>query len=278
MNVTFLGTGTSQGVPVIACDCPVCQSPDTRDKRLRVAVLVQAQGKTLCIDAGPDFRQQMLRANVQRLDGILLTHKHKDHVAGLDDVRAFNFKHNYDMPIWACPDTQAQLRREFPYVFETPHYPGIPRFDVRTFTPYAVPPLPAQDPFRGEGNPLTHNPPPFNACGLWVQPLQLIHGRMTVWGFRIGNFAYCTDVSYIPPHTLAQLQGLHTLVLGALRLEKHPTHFTVGEALEVVAQLRPRVAYLTHISHLMGPHAEVQPTLPPHVHLAHDGLAIAVQA
>jgi len=275
VKVTFLGTGTSQGVPVIACDCAVCQSPDPRDNRLRVSVLVQAHGKTICIDAGPDFRQQMLRAGVQRVDGILLTHKHKDHIAGLDDVRAFNFKYEYDMPIWADPDTEAQLRREFPYVFETPLYAGIPRFDMRPLTTWNVPPLPKQEPFTGAGNPLTANPPPINVCGIAVQPLQLIHGRMTVWGFRIGNFAYCTDVSFIPPHTLEQLRGLDVLVLGALRLEKHPTHLTVGEALEVIHEVRPRVAYLTHISHLMGRHADIQPTLPAGVFLAQDGLTVS---
>jgi phosphoribosyl 1,2-cyclic phosphate phosphodiesterase len=211
---------------------------------------VEVLGRVFCLDAGPDFRQQMLRAHVQRLDAVLLTHKHKDHIAGLDDVRAFNFKYEYDMPIWADADTQQQIRAEYPYVFTEANYPGIPRFDLRNIEPYEV----------------------LDVLGIPVQCLTVLHGRMPVQAFRIGDFAYLTDLNHLPDRSRELLQGLDVLVLDALRHEAHPTHLNLEQALQLVQELQPRQAYFTHISHLMGPHAEVQAQLPAHAQLGWDGL------
>lgn len=251
MRLSFLGTGTSQGVPVIACDCPVCTSRDPHDQRLRSSVLVEAQGKTIVIDTGPDFRQQMLRADVRHLDAVLLTHQHKDHIAGLDDVRAYNFRQRRVMPVWADARTQAQLKQEFAYAFDGTNYPGVPQI--------ALMDLP-EEPFALEGVPIV--------------PVRVLHHRLPVWGFRVGNLAYVTDASYIPEASMALLQGLDVLILNALRVETHISHFNLAQALEVVAQLRPRRAYFTHISHLLGRHGDVEDQLPPHVRLAYDGLVV----
>ncbi|MBC7448216.1 MAG: MBL fold metallo-hydrolase [Hymenobacteraceae bacterium] len=255
MTVTFLGTGTSQGVPVIGCRCAVCRSVDYRDQRLRVAVHVAVAGQSLLIDAGPDFRQQMLRANIGRLDAILLTHEHKDHTAGLDDIRAYNFAQNRAMPLWAETRVLAQVRQEFAYIFAAHKYPGTPSIDQHEIVPgHAFSPLP----------------------GLTVEPVRVFHHKLPVLGFRIGTFAYVTDANAIAPEELAKLRGCDTIVLNALRHEPHLSHFSLREAVAVLEDLAPRRAYLTHISHLLGLHREVEPTLPPFIRLAFDGLALTL--
>ncbi len=251
IKVTFLGTGTSQGVPVIACDCEVCSSPDERDKRLRVSILVEVDGKHLVVDTGPDFRQQMLTAGVKQLDAVLMTHEHKDHIAGLDDIRAFNFRSGNDMPVYAHPRVQEALKREYHYIFSSDPYPGIPKVTLHTI-----------------GN------RPFEVEGIPVRPVEVMHYQLPVLGFRIGDFAYITDAKTIAKEELIKLQGLEVLVINALRKETHLSHLTLDEALEMVEALKPERAYFTHISHLMGKHEEVEAILPDHVRIAFDGLQI----
>jgi phosphoribosyl 1,2-cyclic phosphate phosphodiesterase len=251
MEVTFLGTGTSQGVPVIACECAVCTSEDERDKRLRVSIHIAYKGKSLVVDTGPDFRQQILRAGIKDLDAVLMTHEHKDHTAGMDDVRAFNFKYQKDMPVYAVPRVQQSLRREFYYVFEKDPYPGVPRLQLETI-----------------------GTAPFDVEGISVTPIEVMHYKLPVLGFRIADMAYITDAKTIIDVEAEKLYGLDVLILNALRKEKHISHLTLDEALEWVDRFKPKRAYLTHISHLMGKHEEIQRTLPEHVHLAYDGLQI----
>lgn len=255
MKLTFLGTGTSSGVPMIGCSCPVCRSLDYRDQRLRVSVHLEAAGRSLVIDTGPDFRQQMLRARISQLDGILYTHEHKDHTAGLDDVRAFNFRQQQEMPIFAEPRVIEQLKREFAYVFAEHKYPGVPQVSL---------------------HPIADDQQPFDALGLAVQPLRALHYKLPVLGFRIGDLAYLTDANRLPASTMAQLRGADTIVLNALRHEPHISHFTLSEAVAILQELKPRRAYLTHISHQLGRHHEVEATLPPWVRLAYDGLVVEV--
>lgn len=249
MKVTLLGTGTSQGIPVIACACPVCTSEDPRDNRLRCAVMLEQNDTRIVIDTGPDFRQQMLRHQVMALDAVVLTHLHKDHIAGLDDVRAFNFRQNKSMPVYADALTLRQLRQEFPYVFDGSNYPGIPKLDVHEIA-------------GTQAMTIGH---------ITLQPVPVLHHQLPVNGFRVGGFAYVTDASYIPEASMQLLQGLDVLVLNALRREKHIAHFNLSEALEVVEVLKPKQALFTHISHLLGQHAVVNQELPPHVALAYDG-------
>ncbi|MGV3586313.1 MAG: MBL fold metallo-hydrolase [Adhaeribacter sp.] len=251
MTVTFLGTGTSQGVPVIGCECEVCRSLDFRDKRLRVSVHLQIKDKSIIIDSGPDFRQQVLRERIKKLDALLFTHEHKDHTSGLDDIRAYNFMHNYDMPLYGEERVLNQLKQEFSYIFSGHNYPGIPR--VKLF-------------------PITEEP--FDLFGTTVIPIRVKHYKLPVLGFRINNFTYITDVNYIADAELAKIAGSEVIVLGALRKEPHISHYSLGEAVEILSQLKPRQAYLTHISHLMGLHHEVEAELPDFVSLAYDGLKI----
>ena len=253
MKLTFLGTGTSSGVPIIGCTCPVCRSLDYRDKRLRVSVHLAVEGRSLVIDTGPDFRQQMLRAHIDRLDAILFTHEHKDHTAGLDDVRPFNYRQQQEIPFFAEPRVLAQLRQEYAYVFAEDKYPGVPQLS----------PQPIPDDQRA-----------FDVLGLAVQPLRALHHKLPVLGFRLGGLAYVTDANYLPDTTLEQLRGADTIILNALRHEPHISHFTLREAVAVLEDLRPRRAYLTHISHQLGRHREVEATLPPWIRLAYDGLQI----
>jgi phosphoribosyl 1,2-cyclic phosphate phosphodiesterase len=250
MKLTFLGTGTSSGVPMIGCSCPVCRSLDYRDQRLRVSVHLEVAGRSLVVDTGPDFRQQMLRAHISQLDGILFTHEHKDHTAGLDDVRAFNFRQQEEMPIFAEPRVIEQLKREFAYIFAEHKYPGVPQVSLHA---------------------ITDDQQLFDVLGLAVQPLRAIHYKLPVLGFRIGGLAYLTDANRLPTTTMEQLRGADTIVLNALRHEPHISHFTLGE------ELKPRRAYLTHISHQLGRHREVEATLPPWVRLAYDGLVVEVE-
>ena len=254
MKYTFLGTGTSQGIPMIACPCAVCSSTDVRDKRLRSSLLIEApDGWTCVIDTGPDFRQQMLRANVQRMDAVLFTHHHKDHIAGLDDIRAFNFHQKRPMDVFASEATMHAIHQEFSYAFAEDKYPGVPSIVL---------------------NELQHEP--FTLNGLQIVPIPVMHHMMPVLGFRIGDFAYITDASLIPDSSMELLRGTKVLVLNALRRQKHISHFTIGEALEIVAKIQPERAYFTHLSHMLGLHADVQPELPSRVHLAYDGLEIVV--
>lgn len=252
MKLTFLGTGTSQGVPVIGCHCAVCTSGDMRDNRLRTSVLLSARGKNTVIDTGPDFRQQMLRTKLEQLDAVLFTHEHKDHIAGLDDVRPFNFRSGKSLDIYASQAVQVALKREYHYAFSDTKYPGIPELKLHEIA-------------AGR---------PFVAAGMSVMPLEVMHYQMPVMAFRIGNLAYVTDAKSISAAVKNELKGLDVLVLNALRVEAHLSHFNLSEALAMVRELSPKRAYFTHISHLMGRHADVSLGLPPGVALAYDGLEV----
>jgi phosphoribosyl 1,2-cyclic phosphate phosphodiesterase len=250
VKITFLGTGTSQGVPVIACDCNVCQSSDLLDKRLRTSVLLETDNTTIVIDAGPDFRQQMLREHVTRLDAILLTHEHKDHVAGLDDVRAFNYKSQDAIDIYCEDRVQKAIKKDYSYVFSEYQYPGVPKMRLN--------PVPEHG---------------FNVREIRILPVRAFHYRLPVYGFRIGNFAYITDANYIPEESKEKLFGVKYLVINALRKEKHISHFSLREAIDLFREISPKKGFITHISHQMGLHREVSRELPPEIMLAYDGLS-----
>jgi phosphoribosyl 1,2-cyclic phosphate phosphodiesterase len=251
MRVTFLGSGTSQGVPVISCPCEVCHSSDPRDKRLRSSVLIETDDTTFVIDSGPDFRYQMLRQGVKKLDAIVFTHGHKDHTAGMDDVRAFNYFQQKEMDVYASPETQEILRREFQYIFEHANYPGVPQIRLHEL--------------KNE---------PFYVNSVLVTPIRLLHYKMEVFGFRIGDFTYITDANSIAPEERDKARGSQTLVLNALRLEQHISHFTLAEAIEVAEDINCPSTYLTHISHQLGIHSIVSKQLPAGVALAYDGLVL----
>ncbi len=253
MKITFLGTGTSQGVPVIGCTCEVCQSLDYRDKRLRTSVQVEISNQSFVIDTGPDFRQQMLRENVKRLDAVLFTHAHRDHTAGLDDVRAYNFMQEMDMPVYGAQSVLDQLRLEYAYAFAEKVYPGIPRLKLNAI-----------------------DDQPFQVNGIDITPLLVQHLHMSVFGFRIKDFSYITDANSIPEPTLDRLKDTEVLVLNALQVEPHISHFNLKEALAMVEKIKPKKTYFTHISHKLGLHADVQKKLPANVFLAHDGLQIMI--
>lgn len=250
MKITFLGTGTSQGVPVIACECKTCLSGDQHDKRLRTSLLLETDKTTILVDAGPDFRQQMLREHVMKLDSILLTHEHKDHIGGLDDVRAFNYKSQDAIDIWAEERVQKAIRKEYSYVFSENQYPGIPKMRLND--------IPEQG---------------FSINDISVLPVRVFHFKLPVFGFRFGNFAYITDADYIPEQSKEKLFGVKYLVINALRKEKHVSHFSLREAMDVIREISPKKAYLTHMSHQMGLHSEVSAELPSGIMLAYDGLS-----
>lgn len=253
MTVTFLGTGTSQGVPFIGCDCAVCTSPDPRDRRLRCAVWIETPQASIVIDAGPDFRHQMLRAHVRKLDAILFTHSHKDHIAGLDDVRAYNYHQHRAMDVWATEETEVALRREFAYVFENASYPGIPQLRMNRIDAAK----------------------PFFVNGLRITPIRVLHYRMEVLGFRVGPFTYITDANYIAPEELDKVRGSKSIVLNALRHEAHISHYTLAEAISVAQEIGAPDTYFTHISHQLGLHLEIDTHLPSGMHLAYDGLRLS---
>ncbi|MEN9334556.1 MAG: hypothetical protein RLY35_1736 [Bacteroidota bacterium] len=251
MKLIFLGTGTSQGVPVIACNCAICSSQNPKDQRLRTSVLIQDEDQTIVIDSGPDFRQQLLREKVQSLDAVLFTHEHKDHIAGLDDVRAFNYRYDKAMNVYCTDAVETALRREFNYVFENQHYPGVPKIQLHKINEQTFP------------------------LGCWaVTPLPVMHLKLPVLGFRIGALSYVTDANYMSSETKEKIKGSQILILNALRNEKHPSHFTLEEAIDLANELEVPQVYFTHISHQLGLHDDVQSKLPPHMHLAYDGLTL----
>lgn len=252
MKVTFLGTGTSQGVPVIACPCNVCASSDPRDNRLRSSILISDEkAGNIVIDTTPDFRYQMLRAQVKRLEAVVITHSHKDHIAGMDDIRAFNYFQQQPIDIYASDYSQDVIMREFSYAFADFKYPGIPELNLRSI-----------------GN------EPFSVNGLKFTPVNVLHHKMPVLGFRFGDFTYITDANFIAPEEKEKIRGSKVLVLNALRREKHISHFTLDEAIELGRELEVPQVLFTHISHQLGLYAEVEPMLPEGMHLAYDGLEI----
>lgn len=239
---------------MIGCDCPVCQSTDKKDKRLRSSILVRSANTTLVVDTGPDFRYQMLREKVNHLDGVIFTHPHKDHMAGLDDIRAYNFFSKKPVDIYADSLTEEAVRRDFYYAFSDTKYPGIPELNMHTI-----------------------GMEPFMAGDIPVIPIQVWHLKMPVLGFRFGDFTYITDANRIEPEEMDKIRGSKVLVLNALRKQKHISHFSLGEAIDLVRELKVPKAYFTHISHQLGLHAEIMAELPPGVELAYDGLRISME-
>ena len=252
LEITFLGTGTSQGIPVIACDCVVCQSADPRDNRTRSSILISVNGENYVVDTGPDFRAQMLRENVKSLRAVLFTHEHKDHVAGMDDVRAFNYKEKRDMEIFCSERVEEALMREFYYVFESIKYPGVPSVNVN----------------RIENNAF------MLPCGERIIPVEVMHYKMPVLGFRIKDFTYITDAKTVEDSEVEKVKGSRVLVVNALRKNEHISHFNLDEALDFIEKINPEMAYLTHISHLFDSHEEIERDLPKNVRVAYDGLKI----
>jgi len=251
VKVTFLGTGTSQGVPVIACHCEVCQSTDTRDKRLRSSILIEAGGKTIVVDTGPDFRQQMLRENVICVDAVLFTHEHKDHTAGLDDVRAFNFTRQLPMDVYSEERVQKSLMSEFPYVFAEKKYPGVPQILLHTISEL-----------------------PFEIEGIKVVPIRTMHHELPILGYRFGEFTYITDTNFISNTEKEKVRGSKYIVVTGLRKKKHLSHFSLSEALQFIDEMKPQRGYITHCSHELGLYSAIQNELPGNVTLAFDGLKI----
>lgn len=252
LEITFLGTGTSQGVPVIGCKCTTCLSMDYRDKRLRTSIHINNDADSLVVDTGPDFRQQMLRERIKKLDAVVFTHAHKDHTAGLDDVRSYNFLQQCDMPIYGREDVLDQLRKEFAYAFSEHQYPGIPRLALNRI-----------------------DSDPFVVGSTRLIPLPVRHLNLEVLGFRIGDFAYITDANFIPESTYGLLEGVKILVLNALQVEPHVSHFNLEQAIDVSRRVGARATWFTHISHRLGLHARVEHKLPPEIRLAWDGLKIS---
>jgi phosphoribosyl 1,2-cyclic phosphate phosphodiesterase len=251
LKFTFLGTGTSQGIPLIGCKCRVCSSDDPRDKRLRTSALITYSGENIVIDAGPDFRQQMITHHVETLRAILLTHEHADHIFGLDDVRSYNWIQKKPADIYAEPRVQEAIQRIFHYVFQKWKYPGIPQMELHEI--YSQ---------------------PFWVDGLEFIPIRCFHHNLPVLGFRTGKLTYLTDVNVIPDEEMKKISGTEILVVNALRREKHISHFNLEEALQLASVIKPSKTYLTHISHAMGLYREVQNDLPENVYLAYDGLRL----
>jgi phosphoribosyl 1,2-cyclic phosphate phosphodiesterase len=256
MKLTFLGTGTSMGVPVIACNCTVCQSTDWHDKHLRTSALIETDaGENILVDIGPDFREQMLREKVNHLEGILITHAHRDHVGGLDDIRSFNYVQNRKMDLYCNREARITIERDYHYIFDYHQFPGLPEAEIHELS--------------GDES--------FVVGSVTVTPVKAMHKDLPVLGYRIGELGYITDANHIDPCELDKLNGVKVLVINALRKRKHFSHYCLPEALEVIERVRPERAYLTHLSHEMGLYAEVSKELPEQVWLAYDGLKVEIK-
>lgn len=251
MKITFLGTGTSQGVPIIACDCDICASLDPKDKRLRSSILVSNNNLNLVVDSGPDFREQMLREKIKSLDALLFTHAHRDHMSGLDDIRGFNFRMKKAIEVYCEKAVEIAIRREFFYAFEEPKYPGVPEMNIHTI---------------GLNQ--------FELLGMPIIPIRVFHHKMPVLGFRFGDFVYITDANRIEASELEKIKGCKVLVLNALRKEPHISHFTLNEAIEIAQIIKPEQTFFTHISHQLGTQQELENELPQGMHLAYDGMEL----
>lgn len=253
MNVTFLGTGTSQGIPNIGCDCEVCASLDFRDKRLRSSIHITVDGKSFIIDSGPDFRQQVLREKIRTLDALLFTHAHKDHTAGMDDIRAFNFLQQKNIPVYGTSQVLEQIVKEFEYAFAEVKYPGVPSIDL-----------------------IEIDNKSFSIQGVDVTPIEVLHYQLPVLGYRIKDFTYITDAKSIRKDELEKIKGSKVIVLNALQKTEHISHFSLSQAIDVLTELAPEKAYLIHLGHKMGLHKEVEKELPSFINLAYDGLKITI--
>lgn len=253
IKVTVLGSGTSQGVPLIACNCLVCNSNNDKDKRLRSSIKIEVENKTFVIDSGPDFRQQMLRSNTKQLNALIFTHEHKDHIAGMDDIRAFNYVNKSAIDVYATDRVEDALKREYAYIFSDEKYPGIPEINL-----------------------INIENKPFIVQDVEVIPIQVYHYKLPVLGFRFGDFTYITDANFINDDEKEKIKGSKVLVVNALRREQHISHFTLEEAIALGQELQVPQIYFTHISHQLGLHNEVEKELPPGFHLAYDGLEIVV--
>lgn len=253
IKITFLGTGTSIGVPVIACNCKVCKSGDARDKRFRTSAIVNVDNQNIVIDCGPDFRFQMLKQNVEDIDAVIFTHEHRDHIAGLDDIRAFNYILNKNIPIYGSKNVMEAIKTEFPYIFSESRYFGAPQLTIHEIINE-----------------------PFVIGETTINPVLVMHNKLSVFGYRIGNLTYITDASMIPEAEKPKILGSKVLVLNALRNSKHISHLSLDEALALIEELKPERAFLTHISHFLGLHEEVEKKLPANVHLAYDNLIVDV--
>lgn len=251
--IEFLGTGTSLGVPMIGCKCHVCTSENPKDNRLRASLLIKYNGKNVVIDCGPDFRTQLLRAGVDDLEAVLVTHEHRDHIAGLDDVRSINYILRKPVDIYLSEESLEAVKKEFPYIFNPGDYKGAPQINIRHL-----------------------NSEPFELIGLSFIPLEVQHRNMKVYGFRIGDFSYITDANHIPESTMKLIKGSKILVINALRHKKHPSHFNLEEAVEIVKQVNPEQAYFTHLGHLIGTHDYINGQLPEGMELAYDGLGFYI--
>lgn len=253
LKLTFLGTGTSIGVPVITCDCPVCTSADAHDKRMRTSAMLEVNGLTFVIDCGPDFRYQMLRQHVTNLDAVLFTHQHRDHIAGLDDIRAFNYVLNRKIDIYGTTEVMEAIRIEFPYIFSDSRYFGAPQLTIHYI-----------------------DEKPFSVKGIEFIPIRVMHEKLPVTGFRVGDLSYITDASQISRNELKKMEGSRVIVLNALRNSRHVSHFSVDQAVEILVKLKPEAGFLTHMSHFVGLHEVVNSKLPDFIRLAYDGLEVEV--
>jgi len=253
VKVTFLGTGTSQGVPVIGCTCEVCRSLDFRDKRLRTSIHIEIGGLSIIFDSGPDFRQQILRENITCLDALVFTHEHKDHTAGMDDIRSFNFLQKKDIPVYARKNVIEQLKREFAYIFSETKYPGIPSVDIKEITNT-----------------------PFVIGKTEIIPIEVTHFKLPVFGFRIKDFTYITDAKTISDTEKEKIKGSKILVINALQKEEHPSHMTLNEAIALAKEMNADKTYFTHLSHKMGTHKKTEKLLPENIEIAYDGLKIEI--
>ena len=252
VSITLLGTGTSQGIPIIACECKVCTSTDSRDVRMRSSAMFTIDGMNLVVDTGPDFRMQMLQNKVKKIDGILVTHEHNDHIAGLDDIRPFNFKYNMDMPLYGQQRVLDAMTKRFSYIFTD--YPGVPKITTHP----------------KEAN------SPFEVNGVSIIPIEVMHGKMPIYGYRIGDVTYLTDVKTMSPDAIELVKGSKVLVINTLRYKEHHSHLNLDEALELISEIGAEQTYLTHISHFFDRHEDIQKLLPTNVFVGYDGLKISL--